>query len=67
MKTDQEIRDAGFAALAKELNIVEAEKFIALIRREKFDYTEWQKNLFENMSVRDLSQAAHNYWESSRS
>ena len=36
----------------------EAERFITLINREPFDYTEWQRNLFEGKSVRELSKEA---------
>ena len=44
------------------LGNVEAERFIMLINREPFDYTEWQKNLFEGMSVQELSnRAMQNY------
>jgi hypothetical protein len=32
-----------------------------LIRREQFDYTEWQERLFENMSVEELSGKAAEY------
>ena len=31
---------------------------LTLINREPFDYTEWQQNLFEGMSVRELSSMA---------
>ena len=32
-------------------------KFIALVNREPFDYTEWQLNLFEGMLVRELKRS----------
>jgi len=50
MKTDTEIRVQGVAALEKSLGAVEAERFIALIQRESFDYTKWRGDLFEEMS-----------------
>ena len=40
------------------LDNVEAERFVTLMNREQFDYTQWQQNLFEGMSVRELSTAA---------
>lgn len=56
--TDTEIRVKGLAALSSSLGTVEAERFIALILREPFDYTRWQQNLFEGLSVRELCSAA---------
>ncbi len=42
MKTDTEIKMAGLEILHHGLGIVEAEKFVALIQRERFDYTKWR-------------------------
>jgi hypothetical protein len=46
MRTDSEIKMSGFEVLNQNLGLVETEKFIALIQREKFDYTKWRENLF---------------------
>lgn len=56
--TDTELRVRGVQALMDALGEVEAEKFIALMAREPFDYTEWQRQLWPEMSVEALSQAA---------
>ena len=37
------------------------ERFVTLMNREQFDYTQWQQNLFEGMTVRELSTAAMQY------
>ena len=58
MYTDTILRNKGMRILIQNLGNVEAERFISLINREPFDYTEWQQNLFENMSVRELSNVA---------
>jgi len=58
MKTDMLIRYEGMRALRERLGPVEAEKFIVLIRREPFDYTEWQQTLWQNKSVNELFEAA---------
>ncbi|MDR2580249.1 MAG: hypothetical protein LBC85_04565 [Fibromonadaceae bacterium] len=34
---------------------------ISFIQREPFDYTKWQENLMENMSVREISDKAAEY------
>jgi len=58
MRTDMLIRYEGLRALRECLGPVEAEKFIVLIRREPFDYTEWQQTLWQNKSVDELFEAA---------
>ncbi|MCP4697097.1 MAG: hypothetical protein GY862_09640 [Gammaproteobacteria bacterium] len=62
MRTDALIRDEGMKALRKHLGLVEAEKFISLLRREDpFDYTEWQQTLWQGQSVNELFAAAKKY------
>jgi hypothetical protein len=58
MYTEMALRNKGMKALIDKLGHVEAERFISLIIREPFDYTEWQKDLFDNMSVQELSNLA---------
>ena len=42
-----------------KLGYVDAERFIMLVSREPFDYTEWrQEHLQDNMSIRELSNIA---------
>lgn len=58
MITDTELKIKGFNTLTTALGEVEAERFISLILREPFDYTNWQKHLWENRSLEDISKAA---------
>ncbi len=58
MITDTEIKSRGIQLLARYLGDVEAERFIALIQREPFDYTKWRQKMFENGSVEEISSAA---------
>ena len=58
MKTDTEIRTAGLKLLVEGLGKVEAERFISLILREPFDYTKWQRDLFVDKSVQEISAEA---------
>jgi hypothetical protein len=58
MRTDTLIKHDGFQAIFEKLDLVEAERFIALIKRDNFDYTEWRKSLWENMTIEDLSRNA---------
>ncbi len=42
--TDNEIKSQGIEALISALGEVQTERFISLILKEPFDYTQWQKN-----------------------
>ena len=58
MITDTEIKSKGFELLARYLGDVEAERFVALIQREPFDYTKWRQGIDEELSLREISQRA---------
>jgi hypothetical protein len=58
MITDTEIRLKGLKILAKYLSDVEAERFVALIQREPFDYTKWRQGLDEDLSIEEISKKA---------
>jgi len=52
----------GMECLTENLGIVEAERFIALIHVEPFDYTKWrEENLFLDMTIEELSNTAMEY------
>jgi len=61
MRTDNEIKKQGLKALINYLGDVDAEKFISLIIKEPLDYTEWQKSLWEEKSVEQVSDEAMKY------
>lgn len=65
MKTDAEIIHSGFESIFSTLGMVDAERFIMLIKRDKFDYTNWQKQLWPNESVESLSTLAQRDWDQS--
>ena len=63
MKTDTIIKSEGMNALFDKLGMVDAERFITLISKEKFDYMKWQENLFEDETVESLcDKAATSYY-----
>jgi len=66
MRTDTIIRNEGTQVLMDNLGLIEAERFIMLIQKEPFDYTVWQENLFENMSIDEISQKAADYRNNNR-
>jgi hypothetical protein len=58
MITDTEIKLKGVEALIVTLGEIQAERFISLILREPFDYTIWQKKLWEHQSIEQISRMA---------
>ena len=40
--------------LAAHLGLVRAERFISLMIREPFDYTEWQRGLYKDVPLDDF-------------
>jgi len=56
--TDTEVKQKGLGALLEALGEVDAERFIMLLNRDPFDYTTWQRNIFENITVNQISSKA---------
>jgi len=54
MKADTLIRAEGMNTLIKNLGLIEAERFVMLIQKDTFDYTKWQENLFEDMTIEEI-------------
>lgn len=58
MMTDNEIKIKGYEILSTQLGLVEMEKFITMVQLDKFDYTKWRVNLFQNKSGEEISKMA---------
>lgn len=61
MITDTEIKSQGMKLLVKNLGIVEAERFVALIQREPFNYTEWKQNHWKDKTVKEIHKEAADF------
>lgn len=61
MLTDTEIKEKGFKVLVENLGDIDAEKFIRLIIKEPFDYTQWQNTLWKGETVEQVSDKAMQY------
>ena len=59
--SDTIIMERGMRSLVESLGEVDAERFITRLIREPFDYTKWQHNLFDNMTVDEISMEAVKY------
>ncbi len=55
---DTEIKLRGFELLSQNMGLVDAERFICLIQRERFDYTKWRQTLFDGIPGEELSRRA---------
>jgi len=54
MRNDTLLKIKGMRILAEQLGLVEAARFISLMRRDPFDYTEWQRELFKDTPLDKL-------------
>jgi hypothetical protein len=62
MTNSTALLNRGMRCLNNELGILDAERFVALLLREPFDYTEWrQNNLFASMSLDEIIDEADRY------
>lgn len=59
MKTEAEIRVQGMQALINVLGLVETERFLVAVSREKFNYTEWRPYGLPRMTIEGLADAAN--------
>lgn len=51
---DDELRQAALTLLETELGPVETLRFLALVRREPFDYQTWRDRSFGSLGVGDV-------------
>ncbi len=56
-----ELVNRGMKCLREGLGDIETEEFIAIIIRERFDYTKWQRTLYGDMSLTGILDAAAEY------
>ena len=41
-------------ALTQTLGLVDAERFISMVKRDSFDYTEWRRRLWNDMTIDEI-------------
>ena len=54
--SDNELTVRDMNLLKEEFGPVDAERFVYVMTRDGFDYTEWQRNLFKGETVRSLGE-----------
>jgi len=54
MRTDNVVRVDAVNALLASLGEVDTERFICMITRDTFDYTEWRRGMFTGKTIREI-------------
>ena len=63
MTSTVEILDRRMRRLTDNMGVIEAERFVSALLRERFDYTEWRHDRFDGMGPDELHEAALAYME----
>jgi len=66
MRTDNVVRVEAMDALIATLGAVDAERFITLVKRDAFDYTEWQRKLWPGKSIEEIHAGAAKHEKKNR-
>jgi hypothetical protein len=53
-----ELPRKSILTLSQYLADIEADRFVALIQREPFDYTKWRQDMDEDLSLEEISRKA---------
>ena len=61
MTNTVDILNRGMECLTEKLGVVEAEHFISVLIRERFDYTKWQREYFDSMAPGEFHEKAVEY------
>ena len=63
MGNTAETLSRGMSILVEQMGIVEAEKFLFLVKTERFDYTEWQRDYFDGLTREALDEGMDTYFK----
>ena len=54
MRTDSALRYEAMNVLMQTFGAVDAERFISMVKRDTFDYTEWRRGMWNDMSIEEV-------------
>jgi len=54
LKSEIALRTEAMDILVKKLGLVDAERFIATIKKDSFDYTEWRRDLYKDKTIDEI-------------
>ena len=58
MKNETVLRVEAMDVLVKKLGLVDAERFIDIIKKDNFDYTHWRKTLWKDKTLTQIYEEA---------
>lgn len=61
MIKETEIMNRGFDCLLRELGDVETEIFVSFLLSNRFDYTKWREDKFDDMTLSEIGKSAADY------
>lgn len=61
MDSTASLLDLGFSCLVEKMGIVNAERFISIIKQDDFDYTTWQRDYFDSKQPGQIMAEAADY------
>jgi len=64
MRTDSVLRYEAMDVLVQALGMVDAERFISMVKRDTFDYTEWRRGMWNDVTIDDIYAEASAHDES---
>ncbi len=67
MLSNTVLKDAGLRILSEQLGLVEAERFVTLLRQDAFDYTTWRQGLLQDVPLDTFLRDAQAFREKQRS
>ena len=56
-----EIMNKGMGRLTEALGVIDAQRFISAVIREKLDYSKWRRDYFDSMEPGEFHQKALEY------
>ncbi|MDR3063063.1 MAG: hypothetical protein LBU40_02855 [Methanobrevibacter sp.] len=54
MQSNTTLRSEAMRILIDNLGLIETEKFLHDIKTDRFDYTQWRQNLWEDKTVEEI-------------
>ena len=61
MNSTEEVMKLGMDCLLENLGVIDTERFISTLLREKSDYILWRRKYFENVDLKSFNKAAVEY------
>jgi len=61
MRTDNALQYEAMNLLLQAFGAVDAERFISMVKRDTFDYTEWRRGLWNDMTIDEVYAEAAAY------